>query len=54
MVDENGGERPAKGTHKLRAKLSKGFYGDNNQIPKPTVEEYQEITSVPAVRAVNA
>ncbi|MEU3503202.1 hypothetical protein ABZ726_21425 [Streptomyces hundungensis] len=32
-------------TQKLRAKLSKGYYGEGNQIPKPTAEEYQEITS---------
>ena len=30
---------------KLRAKLSKGYYGEGNQIPKPTAEEYKEITS---------
>ncbi|MEU9284028.1 cytochrome bc complex cytochrome b subunit [Streptomyces sp. NPDC048275] len=44
-VDENGVERKVKGTQRLRAKLSKGYYGENNQIPKPTVEEYEEITS---------
>ncbi|MFJ3883130.1 cytochrome bc complex cytochrome b subunit [Streptomyces sp. NPDC090077] len=42
-VDENGVERKVTRTEKLRAKLSKGFYAENNQIPKPTVEEYQEI-----------
>lgn len=30
---------------KLRVKLSKGYYGEESQIPKPTVEEYKEITS---------
>ena len=30
---------------KLRAKLSKAYYGEDSQIPKPTVEEYKEITS---------
>ncbi|MGW7101483.1 cytochrome bc1 complex cytochrome b subunit [Streptomyces sp. NPDC054838] len=44
-VDENGVERKPKATEKLRAKLSKGFYAENNQIPKPTVEEYKEIQS---------
>ncbi len=44
-VDENGVERKVKATEKLRAKLSKGLYGENNQIPKPTVEEYKEIQS---------
>jgi ubiquinol-cytochrome c reductase cytochrome b subunit len=44
-VDENGVERKVKRTEKLRAKLSKGYYGGDSQIPKPTVEEYKEITS---------
>ncbi|MGW1777144.1 cytochrome bc1 complex cytochrome b subunit [Streptomyces sp. NPDC002104] len=44
-VDENGVERKAKPLEKLRAKLSRGYYGENNQIPKPTVEEYKEIQS---------
>ncbi len=44
-VDENGVERKVKLSEKLRAKLSKGFYAENNQIPKPTVEEYKEIQS---------
>lgn len=44
-VDENGVERKVKLGEKLRAKLSKGFYAENNQIPKPTVEEYKEIQS---------
>ncbi|MEV7562675.1 ubiquinol-cytochrome c reductase cytochrome b subunit [Streptomyces sp. NPDC089795] len=44
-VDENGVERKVKATEKLRAKLSQGLYGENNQIPKPTVEEYKEIQS---------
>ncbi|MET8751607.1 cytochrome bc complex cytochrome b subunit [Streptomyces sp. NPDC004667] len=44
-VDENGVERKVKAGEKLRAKLSKGFYGENTQIPKPTAEEYKEIQS---------
>ncbi|MFJ6936023.1 cytochrome bc complex cytochrome b subunit [Streptomyces sp. NPDC101132] len=44
-VDENGVERKVKGSEKLRVKLSKGYYGENNQIPKPSVEEYKEIQS---------
>ncbi|MFC6062303.1 cytochrome b [Streptomyces ochraceiscleroticus] len=44
-VDENGVRRKIKRSHKLRAKLSKSFYGEDNVIPKPTVEEYEEITS---------
>ncbi|MFD0357516.1 cytochrome bc complex cytochrome b subunit [Streptomyces sp. NPDC127110] len=42
-VDENGVERKVTRSEKLRAKLSKGFYAENNQIPKPTAEEYKEI-----------
>ncbi|MGP4002048.1 cytochrome bc1 complex cytochrome b subunit [Streptomyces sp. 8N706] len=44
-LDENGVRRKISPTQKLRAKLSKGFYGEGNQIPKPSAEEYQEITS---------
>ncbi|WP_336318361.1 ubiquinol-cytochrome c reductase cytochrome b subunit [Streptomyces lavendofoliae] len=44
-VDENGVERKPTRTEKLRAKLSKGYYGEGNQIPKASVEEYKEITS---------
>ncbi|MEW2633503.1 cytochrome bc complex cytochrome b subunit [Streptomyces sp. NPDC048389] len=44
-VDENGVRRKVKRTEKLRAKLSRGYYGGDNQIPKPTTEEYKEITS---------
>ncbi|MFF3287453.1 cytochrome bc complex cytochrome b subunit [Streptomyces sp. NPDC003023] len=44
-VDENGVRRKVKLTEKLRVKLSKGYYGGDNQIPKPTTEEYKEITS---------
>ncbi|WP_405819497.1 cytochrome b N-terminal domain-containing protein [Streptomyces sp. NBC_00838] len=44
-VDENGVERKASPVEKLRVKLNKGYYGEGSQIPKPTVEEYEEITS---------
>ncbi|MDH6543147.1 cytochrome bc complex cytochrome b subunit [Streptomyces lavendulae] len=44
-VDENGVERKVGAAEKLRAKLSKGFYGENTHIPKPTAEEYKEIQS---------
>ncbi|MFF2653387.1 cytochrome bc complex cytochrome b subunit [Streptomyces sp. NPDC058045] len=44
-VDENGVQRKVSPVDRLRAKLSKGYYGEGNQIPKPTVEEYEEITS---------
>ncbi|MFF0424550.1 cytochrome bc complex cytochrome b subunit [Streptomyces sp. NPDC004520] len=44
-VDENGVERKIGRMEKLRVKLNKGYYGDDNQIAKPTVEEYKEIQS---------
>ncbi|MFC8830276.1 cytochrome bc complex cytochrome b subunit [Streptomyces sp. NPDC057137] len=44
-VDENGVERKTSPVEKLRVKLNKGYYGEGNQIPKPTAEEYKEITS---------
>ncbi|WP_405825805.1 cytochrome b N-terminal domain-containing protein [Streptomyces sp. NBC_00838] len=31
-------------TQSLRARLSRGFYGEATQIPKPTAREYREIT----------
>ncbi|MEU6082040.1 ubiquinol-cytochrome c reductase cytochrome b subunit, partial [Streptomyces sp. NPDC047108] len=43
-VDENGVRRKIKRTQKLRARMSKGFYGQDSQIAKPTAEEYREIT----------
>ncbi|MFI8966652.1 cytochrome bc complex cytochrome b subunit [Streptomyces sp. NPDC053493] len=44
-VDENGVERKIGRMEKLRVKLNKGYYGADNQIAKPTAEEYKEITS---------
>ncbi|WP_327291524.1 cytochrome bc1 complex cytochrome b subunit [Streptomyces sp. NBC_01198] len=44
-VDENGVERKLNPVTKVRARLSRNFYGEHSQIPKPTVEEYDEITS---------
>ncbi|MGW7578227.1 cytochrome bc1 complex cytochrome b subunit [Streptomyces sp. NPDC054765] len=44
-VDENGVERKLSRAQKLRAKLSKSYYGEDNVIAKPTAEEYKEITS---------
>jgi ubiquinol-cytochrome c reductase cytochrome b subunit len=44
-VDENGVRRKVKRTEKLRARLSKSYYGEHNQIDKPTADEYKEITS---------
>ncbi|MEU6488105.1 ubiquinol-cytochrome c reductase cytochrome b subunit [Streptomyces sp. NPDC046887] len=44
-VDENGVERKLTRGEKLRAKLSKGYYGEGNQVSKATAEEYREISS---------
>ncbi|RAJ43585.1 quinol-cytochrome oxidoreductase complex cytochrome b subunit [Kitasatospora sp. SolWspMP-SS2h] len=44
-TDENGVARKAGVVTKTRVKLSEGFYGEGNQIAKPTTEEYHEITS---------
>ncbi|HET6634172.1 MAG TPA: ubiquinol-cytochrome c reductase cytochrome b subunit [Streptomyces sp.] len=44
-VDENGVRRKIGRGQKLRAKLSKSYFGEEAQIPKPSVEEYKEITS---------
>lgn len=44
-VDENGVVRKPSRSEKLRVKLSKGLYGEDSQIAKPTAEEYKEITS---------
>ncbi|MEU2503779.1 cytochrome bc complex cytochrome b subunit [Streptomyces sp. NPDC007863] len=44
-VDENGVQRKVGAMEKLRVKLNKGYYGDDNQVAKPTLEEYKEIQS---------
>ncbi|OEU98090.1 MULTISPECIES: cytochrome bc1 complex cytochrome b subunit [Streptomyces] len=44
-TDENGVERKISRGRKLRAKLSKGYFGESGQIPKPTREEYREVES---------
>jgi ubiquinol-cytochrome c reductase cytochrome b subunit len=44
-VDENGVARKVSAGGRLRARLSRGYFGEQSQIPKPTAEEYREITS---------
>ncbi|WP_418956627.1 cytochrome b [Streptomyces tritici] len=44
-VDENGVERKIGRMEKLRVRLNRSYYGEGNQIAKPTVEEYKEIQS---------
>ncbi|MBV2153633.1 ubiquinol-cytochrome c reductase cytochrome b subunit [Kitasatospora sp. SUK 42] len=45
QTDENGVARKSGALARTRARLSRGFYGEGNQIPKPTAEEHNEITS---------
>lgn len=44
-TDENGVEKKVGLTTRVRAMLSRGYYGEGTQIPKPSAEEYEEITS---------
>ncbi|NGN66425.1 cytochrome bc complex cytochrome b subunit [Streptomyces sp. A7024] len=44
-VDENGVVRKQGVVERVRTKLSKNYFGDAGQIPKPTAEEYREVTS---------
>lgn len=45
-TDENGVKRKVGPGTRMRAKLSKSYFGpESGQIPKPTAEEYREITS---------
>ncbi|MEU9183463.1 cytochrome bc complex cytochrome b subunit [Streptomyces sp. NPDC048484] len=45
LVDENGVERKAGPSQRLRARLAHAMYGQNAHIPKPTAEEYRELTN---------
>ncbi|MDT0323406.1 cytochrome bc1 complex cytochrome b subunit [Streptomyces millisiae] len=44
-TDENGVRRRIGPVERVRARISRGYYGEQAQIPKPTREEYREITS---------
>ncbi|GAB3114154.1 cytochrome bc complex cytochrome b subunit [Streptomyces calidiresistens] len=44
-VDENGVPRKVGPLERLRVRINRGYYGPSGQIPKPTAEEYREITS---------
>ncbi|RKN06149.1 cytochrome b [Streptomyces radicis] len=44
-TDENGVRRKVSPLERLRVKISRGYFGEQAQIPKPTSEEYREITS---------
>ncbi|WP_406478942.1 cytochrome bc complex cytochrome b subunit [Streptomyces sp. NBC_01615] len=45
LVDANGVVRRVGPARRLRARLARALYGPDTQIPKPTVEEYRELTS---------
>ncbi|MEU6377970.1 cytochrome bc complex cytochrome b subunit [Streptomyces sp. NPDC046909] len=45
LVDGNGVRRPVKVSMKVRARLARVMFGPETRIPKPTVEEYREVTS---------
>ncbi|MCT2593306.1 ubiquinol-cytochrome c reductase cytochrome b subunit [Streptomyces sp. N2-109] len=44
-TDEHGVVRKVNPVERVRVSLSKGYYGEGGQIPKPTAEEYRELTS---------
>ncbi|NJP99773.1 cytochrome bc1 complex cytochrome b subunit [Streptomyces zingiberis] len=44
-TDENGVRRKVPRSQKLRARLSRAWYGEGTQIPKATPEEFKEIQS---------
>ncbi|HJD83268.1 cytochrome bc complex cytochrome b subunit [Kitasatospora aureofaciens] len=43
-VDENGVARPADVLTRTRVRLSRAFHGEHARVPRPTAEEYREIT----------
>ncbi|MFF4254605.1 cytochrome bc complex cytochrome b subunit [Streptomyces sp. NPDC001663] len=45
LVDANGVRRPVKAGQRMRARLARVMFGSESHIPKPTAEEYQELTS---------
>ncbi|KAB8168623.1 ubiquinol-cytochrome c reductase cytochrome b subunit [Streptomyces sp. 3MP-14] len=42
-TDENGVRRPVSPVERVRARMSKAYFGEQAQIPKPTREEYRAI-----------
>ncbi|GAA3791202.1 cytochrome bc complex cytochrome b subunit [Streptomyces coacervatus] len=45
LVDANGVRRPVKPRQRVRARLARVMFGSESHIPKPTAEEYKELTS---------
>lgn len=44
-TDENGVRRKVRITDRLRARISRAYFGDHAQIIKPTAEEHRQLTS---------
>ncbi|MGW2724607.1 cytochrome bc1 complex cytochrome b subunit [Streptomyces sp. NPDC001492] len=44
LVDANGVRRPVRPGQRVRARLARVMFGSESHIPKPTVEEYRELT----------
>ncbi|KUO22751.1 cytochrome bc1 complex cytochrome b subunit [Streptomyces dysideae] len=45
LVDAHGVRRKVRRSERVRARLAKAMFGPDTRIPKPTAEEYREITS---------
>ncbi|MFI7399972.1 cytochrome bc complex cytochrome b subunit [Streptomyces sp. NPDC049541] len=45
LVDAYGVRRPVRPGQRVRARLARVMFGSESHIPKPTVEEYRELTS---------
>ncbi|AZP17071.1 cytochrome bc complex cytochrome b subunit [Streptomyces aquilus] len=45
LVDANGVRRPVSTSMRVRARLARAMFGPETRIPKPTVEEYRQISS---------
>ncbi|MCX4880110.1 cytochrome bc complex cytochrome b subunit [Streptomyces sp. NBC_00847] len=45
LVDANGVRRRVKPGQRVRARLARAMFGSESHIPKPTAEEYRELTS---------
>jgi ubiquinol-cytochrome c reductase cytochrome b subunit len=45
MVDANGVRRQVTVSQRVRAQLARAMFGPESRIPKPTPEEYKELTS---------
>ncbi|MBW8797934.1 MAG: hypothetical protein JF597_31425, partial [Streptomyces sp.] len=44
LEDANGVRRKVTLTQRLRASMAKGMFGPDTHIPKPTKEEYRELS----------